>query len=53
MMSPIADHPELTLVVTQGHIHEDVLGDTVLVEILEHLEWTLPVILLSALAIAV
>lgn len=53
MIIPVEGQRDLAIIVAQGHLHEDVLGDTVLVEIYEHLGWTLPVILLSALAIAI
>jgi two-component system, OmpR family, sensor histidine kinase TctE len=41
------------LFVAQGQIHRDVYYDTIINEFSEHIGWTLPVILLLALAIAI
>lgn len=47
-----ADRDDLRIVVAQGQLHQDVFVDTLLAEFMEHIGWTLPVILVLALSIS-
>jgi two-component system, OmpR family, sensor histidine kinase TctE len=49
----LPDFPDHVLYVAQGQIHRDVYYDTIITEFVEHIGWILPIILLSALAIAI
>ena len=48
---PVAS--DLLIAVAQGYIHEDVYVDSLVKEFIEHIGWTLPVILLVALLISI
>ncbi len=53
LMTRVPREPTLRVVVAQGHLHRDVFIDTLISEFFEHVGWTLPLIMFSALAISV
>jgi two-component system sensor histidine kinase TctE len=52
LVTRIPGQPGLRVVVAQGHLHRDVFIDTLVSEFFEHIGWTLPLIMFSALAIS-